>query len=83
MWIDFFRKIDSEIGGRLSGHLEDGEVVAISAIFGELLQGAKNEAEEKVILEFWQSLPKIDEEDLFIEAGKLSRDSNSLPKVLV
>ena len=74
VWIDFFRNSDPEIGGRLSGLLEDGEVIAISAIFGELLQGAKNEAEEKVILEFWESLPKIDEEDLFIEAGKLSRE---------
>ena len=74
VWIDFFRKSDSEINERLSGLLEDGEVIAISAIFGELLQGAKNEAEEKTILEFWDSLPKMEEEDLFIDAGKLSRE---------
>jgi hypothetical protein len=47
-------------------------VVALSAVFGELLQGARNEAEEKIILEFWRDLPKVDETELFIEAGKLA-----------
>ena len=46
--------------------------MALSAVFGELLQGAKNESEEKIILEFWRDLPKVNETELFIEAGKLS-----------
>jgi hypothetical protein len=36
------------------------------------LQGVKNENEEKVILDFWNTLSKLDENNLFIEAGKIS-----------
>ena len=52
VWIDFFRMSDKTIVDLMNGYLEDGEVVVISAVFGELLQGAKNENEEKTILEF-------------------------------
>lgn len=74
VWIEFFRQKNSAIDKILRGLLEEGEGVALSAVFGELLQGAKNEREEKAILEFWESLPKIEEDGLFIEAGKLSRE---------
>jgi predicted nucleic acid-binding protein len=60
--------------------MEDGQVMALSAVFGELLQGAKNEAEEKLILDFWESLPKMEEDQLFIEAGRLSRDRKLVTK---
>jgi predicted nucleic acid-binding protein len=72
VWIDFFKQADKTISDLMSGYLEDGEVVALSAVFGELLQGARNESEEKIIIDFWNSLPKVDESDLFIEAGKIS-----------
>jgi predicted nucleic acid-binding protein len=74
VWIDFFRQRDPSIDKMLSGLLEDNEVVALSPIFGELLQGAKNREEEETILEFWEYLPKIEEAELLIEAGKLSRE---------
>ena len=74
VWIDFFRQRDTVIVEKLSNLLEDGEVVGLSAVFGELLQGARNANEEKIIMEFWVSLPKIEEEGLFIEAGKLSSE---------
>ncbi len=80
VWIDFFRQHDPVIDKRLTELLEDGQVVAISVVFGEHLQGAKNESEEKVILQFWESLPKIDEQGLFIEAGQLSRELNLITK---
>lgn len=35
------------------------------------LQGVKNKREHEIIIGFWESLPKINEEELFIEAGKL------------
>jgi predicted nucleic acid-binding protein len=72
VWIDFFRMSDKTLVDLMNGYLEDGEVVGVSAVFGELLQGAKNENEEKIILEIWNSLPKVNEADLFIEAGKIS-----------
>jgi predicted nucleic acid-binding protein len=74
VWIDFFRQSDPSIDKTLSDLLENNEVVALSAVFGELLQGAKNKSEEKTILEFWEYLPKVEEEELLIEAGKLSRE---------
>lgn len=72
VWIEFFRQSNHAISDLLSAYLEDGEVVALSGIFGELLQGAKNELEEKVIMEFWRDLPKVNESELLLEAGKLS-----------
>lgn len=74
VWIDFFRQKDPSIDKALVELMEEGEVVALRAVFGELLQGAKNELEEELILDFWVSLPKVEEDHLFIEAGKLSRD---------
>lgn len=58
VWIEFFRQADDKIIDLMSSYIENGEAVALSFVFGELLQGAKNEAEEKLILEFWTSLPK-------------------------
>ena len=52
--------------------LENRLVPALSTVFGELIQGVRSDEEEKVILEFWQYLPKVNEENLFIEAGKIS-----------
>jgi len=72
IWIEFFRQSDETISEMLAGYLEDNEVVGLSVIFGELLQGAKSEAEERLILEFWRGLIKIDESELLIEAGKLA-----------
>lgn len=72
VWISFFRMSDKTLVDLMIGYLEDGEVVGLSAVFGELLQGVRSENEERVIVEFWNSLPKINESDLFIEAGKIS-----------
>jgi predicted nucleic acid-binding protein len=72
VWIEFFRQTVKTTSELVSSYLDDGEVIALSPIFGELLQGSKSDDEEKIILEFWRSLPKINETDLWIEAGRLS-----------
>ena len=72
IWIEFFRQTNLESNQKFAECLESNSVVAISAVFGELLQGVRNDKEEKVILEYWKYLPKIKEEDLFIEAGRIS-----------
>lgn len=72
VWIEFLRQSDDKIIDLMSSYIENGEAVALSFVFGELLQGAKNEAEEKLILEFWTSLPKVNEGSIVIEAGRLS-----------
>lgn len=72
IWIDFFRKKDPSIDGQMTEYLTAGRVFGISVVFGELLQGVRDEREEKIILEFWKNLPQIEEKNLFIDAGKLS-----------
>ena len=72
VWIDFFRNNDSVLSIQLIELLENRLAVGISSVFGELLQGAKNEGEERIILAFWKTISKVNEKDLFIEAGRLS-----------
>lgn len=47
-------------------------VLALECIFGELLYGAKNREEEKLLLEYWRYLPKVNSYQLFIDAGLLA-----------
>jgi len=72
IWIDFLKQSNDEICNSMNRYLEENQIIGVSAVFGELLQGAKNEAEEKIIIQLWNSLPKVDESELFIEAGLLS-----------
>ena len=71
VWIEFL-KGDEDISILFAPYLRKGHIYTVSAIFGELFQGAKNQRERAVLNEFWEYLPKVEEEDLFIKAGKLS-----------
>jgi predicted nucleic acid-binding protein len=73
VWIEYL-KGNEYYRNVLPKYLKEKHVLAISAVFGELLQGVKNKREHEIIMGFWESLPKINEEELFIEAGKLSYD---------
>ena len=68
----FLKGKDSDILNNFLVLLKKREVMAVSPVFGELLQGAKKEKERKIISGFWQNLPKTDEENAFIKAGELS-----------
>lgn len=72
IWIEYLRGKDQSIVETATQQLHDDRVIALSPVFGELLQGAKGPKEESDILTFWQTLPKHDEEDLMIRAGLLS-----------
>jgi len=71
VWIDYL-KGSPEITSILNQLLQKRQVMAISVIFGELLQGVRNRREREVVYGFWNNLPKMDESNLFIEAGNLS-----------
>jgi hypothetical protein len=71
VWIEYL-KGNEHYRNILPQYLREKHVVAISAVFGELLQGVKNKREYEIIRGFWESLPKMNEAELFIEAGKLS-----------
>jgi predicted nucleic acid-binding protein len=68
IWIEFFRGNEPYFD-QVSDLLDKNEILALSPIFGELLQGAKNNKERSTILEFWHNLPQISEHDLPIRAG--------------
>jgi len=70
VWIEYLTG-NEQYRTILPKYLKEKHVIAISAVFGELLQGVKNKREYEIITGFWESLPKINEEELFIEAGKL------------
>jgi predicted nucleic acid-binding protein len=80
IWIDFFRKTSASIDEKMQEYLTTREVCALSVIFGELLQGVRDDREEKVIIEYWKNLPQVEEKNLFIDAGKLSYEHRFFSK---
>jgi len=68
IWIEFF-KANAPYFKPVDELLDRNDVIGLSFIFGELLQGAKNLRERQMITDFWHALPKIDETGLFIRAG--------------
>ena len=72
VWIEFLRQNNEPIEQQMIREIDKGVVIAVSPVFGELLQGVKNEREEKIILDLWDDLLKINEDQMFIEAGRLS-----------
>lgn len=72
IWIEYLRGRNPEITTSLKTRLRKRKVVAISAVFGELLQGVKNKREREIVQSFWDNLPHVNEDNLFIKAGQLS-----------
>lgn len=72
VWISFLRKDDIDTQHILKRYLRKDDVFTVSAVFGELLQGVKSKREHRIVEAIWQSLPKVDEQELFIKAGHLS-----------
>jgi predicted nucleic acid-binding protein len=55
--------------------LENGEVIGLPWIFGELLQGVHGAAESRTILSFWKAIPKPELslcEGAWLRAGEAS-----------
>ena len=72
IWISFLRKDDEDIVSILKTYLKKNDIYTVSAVFGELFQGVKSKRERDIIDIIWSSLPKPDEEGLFIKAGHIS-----------
>lgn len=72
VWISFLKKTDPQIVDIIKMYVERSEIYAVSAVFGELLQGVKNKRERDIVNILWENLPKVDEKDLFIRAGNIS-----------
>ncbi|MDR1507562.1 MAG: PIN domain nuclease, partial [Treponema sp.] len=57
IWIEYLKN-NQEYYSIISTLLEKGEILAVECVFGELLQGIKNEYEEEIIINYWKYLPK-------------------------
>ncbi len=71
VWIEFLKGKRSYFTA-IKALLENRQILAIECVFGELLQGAKNKRERETIVLYWDNLPKVNDEELWIEAGKYS-----------
>jgi predicted nucleic acid-binding protein len=79
VWIEFLRQ-NPLYASKVEVLLENREVLAVEFIFGELLQGAKNKREKKMITDYWKTLPKCSQENVWIEAGKYSSENKLFSK---
>jgi len=77
IWIEHLKN-NQNLFPKISALLENGEILAVEYIFGELLQGVKNKFEKDVILNFWTHLPKEHYENVIIEAGEYSAKNKLL-----
>lgn len=71
VWIEYLRN-NPAFFPVTSKLLENGDILAVDCIFGELLQGVKNKAEREIILNFWTYLSKEYYENIIIQAGEYS-----------
>jgi len=77
VWIEYLRN-NPLFFPVISKLLENGEILAVDCVFGELLQGVKNKAEREMILSFWTYLSKEYYKDIIIKAGEYSSKNKLL-----
>ena len=79
IWIEFL-KAKAPVHEAFGQLLEEGNVATTGVIAGELLQGAKNERERRVIHSYWSVLPHSGEPEDWLHAGTLSCNHRLLSK---
>ena len=77
IWIEYLRN-NQLYFPKIRKLLENREILAVECVFGELLQGIKNESEKEIILKFWTYLPKENYENIIIQAGEYSAQNKLL-----
>jgi len=79
VWIEHLKN-NQKFFPKISKLLENREILAVECVFGELLQGVKNNSEKDIILNFWLHLPKEYYENIIVEAGAYSAKNKLLDK---
>ena len=75
VWIDFFRKPESETGEKIVKHLKRGSISTCGVVVFEVLQGAADAEEFTFLEENLKGLHFLDSSaEVFFEAGKTSYD---------
>jgi predicted nucleic acid-binding protein len=71
VWVEFLKGHQPYLD-QMKQLLDERQVLAVEPVFGELLQGAKDDRERRILLEFWENLPKNKMEEVWVKAGGLS-----------
>jgi predicted nucleic acid-binding protein len=79
VWIEFLKKREPYFSAIIP-MLEKKEILAVECVFGELLQGVRNNDEQNIIIQYYQHLPKIETKEIIIESGIFSRKNKLLDK---
>ncbi|MDR1587602.1 MAG: PIN domain-containing protein [Treponema sp.] len=79
IWIEFL-KTHEPYFTVISQLSEQKDILAAECVFGELLQGVKNDTERLLILNYWKHLPKAEMTEIIIEAGLYSSKNKLLDK---
>jgi predicted nucleic acid-binding protein len=75
VWIDYFRKPDSETGEKVLKHLKRGSLSTCGVVVFEVLQGAADLEEFNFLEENLKGLHFLEaNEKVFLEAGRVSYD---------
>ncbi len=69
VWISYLRRTDAQLEEIFDLYLKKKHIYLVSAVFGELLQGARNRKEREMLQRLWGNMPKVKEDFLFIDAG--------------
>ncbi len=79
IWIEYFKgKADYfDLCQRI---LENRETRTIEIIFAGLLQGALNRREVEIIRNYWEIVPKIEIDQLYLLAGEYSKQEKLINK---
>jgi predicted nucleic acid-binding protein len=71
VWVEFLKGHQPYLD-QMNELLDERQILAVEPVFGELLQGAKDDRERRILLEFWENLPKNQMEEAWVKAGELS-----------
>ena len=71
VWVEFLKGHQPYLD-QMKQLLDERQVLAVEPVFGELLQGAKDDRERRILLEFWENLPQNKMEEVWVKAGELS-----------
>ena len=79
IWIEFLKQ-NQKFSKVVQELLEDRKILAVECIFAELLQGSRNNQEREIIINYWKNLPKVINENLWIDAGIYSSEKKLFSK---
>jgi predicted nucleic acid-binding protein len=79
IWIEFLKRNPAYFSA-VRSLLENQQIYGLEFVFGELLQGCRDIKENNIIIEYWENIPHIINDGIWLEAGLLSSGNRLLSK---